>query len=74
LALEAVERALMDLKREDREVLLLVGVEGLSHAAVAEVLRVDQVTVRKRVSRARARLSLALDGEPRLVPKSELGE
>lgn len=63
LAVADLERALARLGNEDRELLLLVGVEDLSHAEAAEVLAVDQATVRKRVSRARARLAQALDEE-----------
>jgi RNA polymerase sigma-70 factor (ECF subfamily) len=74
LALHALEQALSSLGREDRELLLLVAVEGLSHAEVASVLGVDQVTVRKRVSRARERLAQLLDAEARVVPESESSE
>ena len=63
LAVADLERALASLNHEDRELLLLVGVEGLSHPEVAVVLGVDQAAVRKRVSRARARLAQALDEE-----------
>ena len=63
LALGDLERALHGLEQEDRELLLLVGVEGLSHAQLAIVLGVDAVAVRKRVSRARGRLAQALDVE-----------
>lgn len=62
LALADLEQALAGLSHDDRELLLLVGVEGLSHAEVSVVLAVDQATVRKRVSRARVRLARALDG------------
>ncbi len=61
LALDDLERSLDGLEPEDRELLLLVGVEGLSHAQLSAVLSVDAVTVRKRVSRARGRLARALD-------------
>ena len=61
LAVADLERALARLSNEDRELLLLVGVEDLSHAEAAKVLGVDQATVRKRVSRARARLAQTLD-------------
>lgn len=62
-AVADLERALASLSNEDRELLLLVGVEDMSHAEVSAVLRVDQATVRKRVSRARARLAQTLDEE-----------
>lgn len=65
--LNDLERALDSLEQEDRELLLLVGVEGLSHAQLSSILGVDTVTVRKRVSRARGRLAQALDAEGRLM-------
>lgn len=67
LALADLEHALAALEPEDRELLLLVGVEGLSHAQLAAVLGVDAVTVRKRVSRARSRLAQALDADSALL-------
>jgi RNA polymerase sigma-70 factor (ECF subfamily) len=66
VAIAELERALGSLRDEDRELLLLVGVEGLSYTETAAVLGVDEVAVRKRVSRARARLAEALD-EPAAV-------
>jgi RNA polymerase sigma-70 factor (ECF subfamily) len=72
--LAELERALAGLSASDRELLLLFGVEGLSYAEVAEVLALDQVTVRKRVSRARARLADALDGAARPMSKSRVSE
>jgi len=60
LTLSDLERALDGLEEEDRELLLLVGVEGLNHAQLSAVLAVDEVAVRKRVSRARQRLTEAL--------------
>ena len=55
-----VERALASLPARDREVLLLVGVEGLAPAEAATVCGVTAETMRQRLSRARARLGLAL--------------
>ncbi|HET7543774.1 MAG TPA: RNA polymerase sigma factor [Polyangiaceae bacterium] len=74
LALAELERALSGLSESDRELLLLFGVEGLSHAELAAVLALDLVTVRKRVSRARARLAEALDADARVMAKSEVSE
>ncbi|HYQ45962.1 MAG TPA: RNA polymerase sigma factor [Polyangiaceae bacterium] len=74
LALAELERALAGLNAGDRELLLLFGVEGLSYPEVAVVLELDQVTVRKRVSRARARLAEALDDDARVMSKSRLRE
>ena len=71
LAVQELEQALARLGQEDRELLLLVAVEGLGHAEVAAVLALDQVTVRKRVSRARERLAQALDAQGRVMSESE---
>ena len=72
LALDELERALARLNERDRELLLLLGVEGLSYAEVAAVLALDPVTVRKRVSRARERLTEALDEGAQVVSKSKV--
>jgi RNA polymerase sigma factor (sigma-70 family) len=56
LLLGDVEGALARLRVEDRELLLLVGVEGLAPAAVATMLELSQVALRKRLARARSRL------------------
>lgn len=74
LALSELERALCRLPADVRELLLLIGVEGLSHGEVARILNIDQVTVRKRVSRARARLAAALDEAPVSMPKSKVSQ
>jgi len=63
LELRDLERALMSLPLEQREVLLLVGLEELSYAEVARALGVPQGTVMSRLSRARARLKSVLAGE-----------
>lgn len=67
LALSDLERTLEGLEREDRELLLLVGVEGLNCAQLSTIFGVDPATVRKRVSRARERLAQALDAEGALM-------
>lgn len=74
LSLAELERALASLSAPDRELLLLFGIEGLSYAEVAEILDLDQVTVRKRVSRARARLAEALDEDARVMSKFGVSE
>lgn len=56
LLLGDVERALASLRLGDRELLLLVGVEGLEPSQVASVLGIDAATLRQRLARARARL------------------
>lgn len=60
LLLSDLERALLSLTVEDRELLLLVAVEGLSQNAVAVMLGIGAAAVRQRVTRARARLAAKL--------------
>jgi RNA polymerase sigma-70 factor (ECF subfamily) len=61
LLLGDVERALAALRLEDREVLLLVAVEGLERDAVARLLGIAPDALRQRLARARARLLAELD-------------
>jgi RNA polymerase sigma-70 factor (ECF subfamily) len=51
-----LDRALALLPDEQREVVLLVGLEGLLYESVAQVLSVPLGTVRSRLSRGRERL------------------
>ncbi len=63
LALRDLERSLALLPFEQREVLLLVGLEELSYAEVARALAIPQGTVMSRLARARSRLHAILAGE-----------
>lgn len=63
LELRDLERALALLPSDQREVLLLVGLEELSYADVARALKIPQGTVMSRLSRARVRLKALLAGE-----------
>lgn len=58
-----LEAALAQLPAEQRQPLLLVCVEQLSYAEVAEVLRIPVGTVMSRVCRGRATLRRYLDGQ-----------
>ena len=51
-----LDRALARLPAEQREVLLLAGLEGMDYDSVAQILGVPIGTVRSRLSRARERL------------------
>ena len=62
LELRDLERLLQRLSPEQREVLLLVGVEELGYQEVARVLGVPIGTVMSRLSRARARLRAEMAG------------
>ncbi len=57
----ALELALQNLPAAHREVLLLVGVEGLEAKQAAEVLGVQPEALRQRLSRARQALAEALE-------------
>ena len=59
-----LERALMRLPEAQREILSLVGVEGLEIARVATILGLREDAVRQRLTRARAALAQALDAAP----------
>lgn len=68
LALRDLERALAELPIEQREVLLLVGLEELSYAQAAQALGVPLGTVMSRLSRARMRLGMLLEGQAGSTP------
>ena len=56
-------RALDTLPQDQRSVILMISVEDLSYAEVAEALGVPIGTVTSRLARGRERLQRALDGE-----------
>jgi RNA polymerase sigma-70 factor (ECF subfamily) len=56
-----LECALARLREEQREVVLLVGLEGMSYETAAKVLGVPIGTVRSRLSRAREALRQLID-------------
>jgi RNA polymerase sigma factor (sigma-70 family) len=61
--IERLETALASLADADRELLLLVGVEGLELQQAAEVLGVSYAALRQRLARARSRLSQKLSDQ-----------
>ena len=66
LQLRDLERAIGKLPHEQREVILLVGLEGMAYEEVALVLSVPVGTVRSRLSRGRDQLRQLMDmGEER---------
>lgn len=71
LMLQEVRQALDELPDDQKEIILLVPVEGLAYEEVAEVLDLPIGTVRSRLSRARAALREALG---RRTMKEEGGE
>jgi RNA polymerase sigma-70 factor, ECF subfamily len=68
LQLRDLDRAMQRLPKGQRQVLLLVGLEGMSYEEVALVLGAPVGTVRSRVSRGRAMLRQLMDMAPRSVP------
>jgi RNA polymerase sigma-70 factor (ECF subfamily) len=64
LAARDIHAALAQLPEEQREVLLLVGLEQFGYAEAAQVLGVPTGTVMSRLSRARERMRQMLAGEP----------
>jgi RNA polymerase sigma-70 factor, ECF subfamily len=63
--LRELERALGELPEEQREVILLVGLEGMSYDQAAAILNVPIGTIRSRLSRGREALRKLLGGEER---------
>jgi RNA polymerase sigma-70 factor (ECF subfamily) len=61
LTLARVRRAMDELPPEQREVLALVAIEGLSYREAAEVLGTPIGTVMSRLGRARARLGALIE-------------
>jgi RNA polymerase sigma-70 factor (ECF subfamily) len=67
-----VEAALTHLPLRDREVLLLVGVSGLTPSEAAGVCGLPAVTLRARLHRARERLKAEVDAD-RAAPRLKAG-
>jgi len=67
LELRDLDQALQALPGEQREVLLLVGLEDLSYEEAARVLGIPVGTVMSRLSRGRDRLRGLLAGQPASV-------
>lgn len=64
-------RALNGLSVEHRQILLLVGLEGLNYREIAGELGIPMGTVMSRLARARERLRNALDKEENLNPAEQ---
>jgi RNA polymerase sigma-70 factor, ECF subfamily len=67
LRLRDLDRALARLPEEQRQVLLLVGLEGMRYEEVATLLNVPVGTVRSRLSRGRDMLRHLMDMKPARV-------
>jgi RNA polymerase sigma-70 factor (ECF subfamily) len=73
MELRDLERALARLPEEQRQVVLLVGLEGMRYETVAEIMGVPIGTVRSRLSRGREALRQMMGGEAkrRQAPEAE---
>ena len=63
LAVRDINAALSRLPAEQREVILLIGLEQFSYADAAHILGVAQGTVMSRLSRARERMRQLMEGK-----------
>jgi RNA polymerase sigma-70 factor (ECF subfamily) len=70
LQLRDLERALDTLQPEQRQVILLVGLEGMAYEEAAAILEVPIGTVRSRLSRGRDQLRRLMGVEEKLEPQS----
>jgi RNA polymerase sigma-70 factor (ECF subfamily) len=68
LVLGEMARALDQLPDEQRRVVLLVALEGLSYQEIADVLEIPIGTVMSRLSRGRERLRQLMSGEAASTP------
>jgi RNA polymerase sigma-70 factor (ECF subfamily) len=68
LAMRDLDRALGQLPADQREILLLIGLENLSYADAARILGIPVGTVMSRLSRGREKLRSALAGEADAPP------
>ncbi|HYD31567.1 MAG TPA: RNA polymerase sigma factor [Azospirillaceae bacterium] len=62
LELRDLRRALARLPTEQREVVLLIGLEGISYNEAAQILDISIGTVKSRLSRGRRALRLLMEG------------
>lgn len=63
LELRDLRRALALLPTEQREVVLLIGLEGISYGEAADILKISIGTVKSRLSRGRRALRLLMEGK-----------
>ena len=68
LELRDLEAAIAKLAPEQRQVILLVGLEGMHYEEVALILGVPVGTVRSRLSRGREQLRRLMDMDEKLTP------
>lgn len=67
----AIEGALLRLSPEQRLVIILSDIQGLSYEEIARVADIPLGTVKSRIARARVRLRETLLGQSELFPRAE---
>ena len=72
LQLRDLERAIGQLPQEQRQVILLVGLEGMRYEEVAAILGVPVGTVRSRLSRGRDQLRRLMDMADEIPARGQL--
>jgi RNA polymerase sigma-70 factor, ECF subfamily len=70
LELRDLEAAIGKLAPEQRQVILLVGLEGMQYEEVAQILDVPVGTVRSRLSRGRNQLRCLMDMDDKAVART----
>ena len=70
LQLRDLERAINTLPQEQRQVILLVGLEGMRYEDVAAILDIPIGTVRSRLSRGREMLRKLMDMKTEITPNA----
>ena len=70
LTLRDLDRALEKLNDDQRQVVLLVGLEDMSYRETADILEVPVGTVMSRLSRGRENLRRLMDGESETILRS----
>lgn len=67
----AIESAVLRLPSDQRLVIILSDIQGVSYEEIARVAEVPLGTVKSRIARARARLRAMLQGQAELLPHAE---
>lgn len=67
----AIESALLRLAADQRLVIILSDIQGMSYEDIARVAGVPLGTVKSRIARARGRLRALLLGQPELFPRAQ---
>src|SRR5260370_12664264 len=67
---QLIQRGLQELSLDQRTVIVLCDIEGLSYEEIAQATQTTLGTVRSRLSRARARLRLYLSQHKELLPRA----